>query len=264
MSQGARVFAAQRYRLSTLTVPSDLLIAVVAGRKMLHASGRTVTVQQGQAILIARGTRWDVVNDPHGQRQYEAWVLTFDDDLVREFKLPADGRSQTVSSAQVVRLDDDLLSALRRTLPAERSVSSALQRHRSLEVMLMLAEKGWRYAPTQDVSWPERIQRMVSQRPEQNWSVASLAAAFCMSESSLRRRLASSQFTLAELVRDSRLQVALGMLQTTGMTVGEVAQQCGWTSHSRFTAAFQQRWSVAPSVVRARMKESAQDMTGQG
>jgi transcriptional regulator GlxA family with amidase domain len=54
------------------------------------------------------------------------------------------------------------------------------------------------------------------------------------------------------------------MLQTSDLSVGEVAQHCGWESHSRFTAAFQQRWGVAPSVVRARMKESAQDLTDKG
>lgn len=264
MPQSARVFAAQRYRLSTLTVPSDLLVAVVAGRKVLHGSGRTVTAHQGQAVLIARGTQWDVVNDPYGQRQYEAWVLPFDNDLGREFTSPMAERTKTVGSAQVLKLEDDLLSALQRTLPNERSVSSALQRHRSLEVMLMLAEKGWCFAQAQEISWTERIQWMVSQHPAQNWTVESLADAFCMSESSLRRRLTGSRLTLAELVRDARLQVALGMLQTSDMSVGEVAQLCGWASHSRFTAAFQQRWNVVPSVVRARMKESAQNLTDQG
>jgi AraC-like DNA-binding protein len=245
-------------------VPSDLLVAVVAGRKVLHGSGRTVTAHQGQAVLISRGTQWDVVNDPYGQRQYEAWVLPFDDALVREFTPPTAERTQAVGSAQVVKLEDDLLSALQRTLPNEPSVSFALQRHRSLEVMLMLAEKGWSFSPIQEVSWTERIQWMVRQRPAQNWTVESLAKAFCMSESSLRRRLTGSTFTLAELVRNARLQVALGMLQTTDMSVGEVAQHCGWASHSRFTAAFQQRWNVVPSVVRSRMKESAQNLTDQG
>lgn len=264
MWQGARVFAAQRYRLSTLTVPSDLLIAVVAGRKVLHTCGCAVTVQQGQGVMIARGTQWDVVNDPHGQRQYQAWALAFDEHLVHEFNQQVGEQVRTVNAAEVLQLDDDLLDALQRTLPSDRHPSPALLRHRNLEVMLLLAEKGWCFAPTQTMSWPERIQRMVSQRPEKEWTVAALAEAFHMSESSLRRRLDDSQQTLAALVRDARLLVALGMLQTTEMSVGEVAQRCGWTSHSRFTAAFQQRWSVPPSVVRARMKEQAQNLTDQG
>ena len=128
----------------------------------------------------------------------------------------------------------------------------------------MLAEKGWRFAPTQELSWIERIQRLVSQRPDANWNVADIAKAFHLSESSLRRRLQESQQTLATVVRDARLQVAVGLLQTSELSVGEVAQRCGWASHSRFTAAFQERWGVAPSVVRARMKENAQNLTDQG
>lgn len=264
MSQGARVFAAQCYRLSTLTVPSDLLVAVVAGHKVLHTAGQAITVQPRQGVMLARGTRWDVVNDPHGQRQYEAWVLAFDDDLVREFHQQVGDRVHVVTSAEVIALDDELLAALQRTLPTPHSVSPTLLRHRSLEVMLMLAEKGWCFAHKHALSWAERIQRMVSQSPNADWNVSAVASAFHMSESSLRRRLQDDQQTLAALVRDARLQVALGMLQTTEMGVGEVAQSCGWTSHSRFTAAFQQRWGVAPSVVRARMKESGQDLTDQG
>lgn len=264
MSHAAKVFAAQRYRLSTLTVQDDLLIAIVAGRKGLHTPSSTITAQPGHGILIARGTQWDVVNDPNGQRQYEALLLAFDDALVREFNHQLAADTQTVRSAQVIALDDELSDALQRTLPNGRSTSPALQRHRNLEVLLMLAEKGWHFASAQEQSWTERIQKLISQRPDANWSVAAIAQVFCMSESSLRRRLQEADRTLAALVRDVRLQTALGLLQTTDLSVGEVAQRCGWTSHSRFTAAFQQRWNVAPSVVRSRMKDYAQDLTDSG
>jgi AraC-like DNA-binding protein len=82
-----------------------------------------------------------------------------------------------------------------------------------------------------------------------------------MSESTLRRRLDGSDMTLAALVKDVRLELALNLLQTTRQSIGDVAQQCGWQSHSRFTAAFQERWGVPPSVVRARLKDDAQELT---
>jgi AraC-like DNA-binding protein len=91
----------------------------------------------------------------------------------------------------------------------------------------------------------------VAQRPDADWTVAALAAHFHVSESTLRRRLGVSGVSLAALVREVRLETALGLLQTTALPVGAVAQHCGWASHSRFTAAFQERWGVAPSVVRA-------------
>jgi AraC-like DNA-binding protein len=265
MSQGACIFAAQRYRLSTLTVPSDLIVAVTAGRKELHTDSRSITAGQGQAVLIARGTQWDVVNDPHGQYQYEALVLAFDDVLVREFtERKSTGLTPVVASAQVVALDGALMEALQRTLPSKNTPSAAVMRHRSLEVLLLLEEKGYCFAPAEALSWTERIQRLIGQSVGANWSASTIAQAFHMSESTLRRRLADSDTTLAALVRDVRLQTALGMLQSSALSVGEVAQRCGWESHSRFTAAFQQRWGVAPSVVRARMKEGAQDLADKG
>ena len=265
MPHGARIFAAQRYRLSTLTVPSNLIVAVMTGRKELHTPYRSITAHQGQAVVIARGTQWDVVNDPHGQRQYEAWVLGFDDALVREFHERAlAGMAPGISSAQVIALDEALVEALQRTLPGKHTPSAAVMKHRSLEALLLLAEKGCHFAPPQTLSWTERIQRLIGQRIEADWNVRAMAHAFHMSESTLRRRLADSGTTLAAIVREVRLQTALGMLQTCDLSVGEVAQRCGWQSHSRFTAAFQQRWGVAPSVVRARMKESAQDLADPG
>jgi AraC-like DNA-binding protein len=264
MTYGARIFAAQRYRLSTLTVPSDLFVAIITGSKELHTATRALVAQQGQGVMIAQSTQWDVVNDPRGQRQYEALVLAFDDELVREFSERAAQTRTTVTSAQVIALDDTLIDALHRTLPGKRSTSSAVMRHRSLEVLLLLEEKGYRFTPSYEMRWPERIQRLIGQRMQADWTASAIAQTFHMSESTLRRRLADSGTTLAAIVRDVRLQTALGMLQTSDLSVGEVAQHCGWESHSRFTAAFQQRWGVAPSVVRARMKESAQDLTDKG
>jgi AraC-like DNA-binding protein len=265
VTTGARIYAAQRYRLSTLTVPCDLIVAVTTGRKELHTTSRSITTGSGQAVLIARGTQWDVVNDPHGHQQYEALVLGFDDVLMREFSERAlTHATPNIASAQVIALDEALMEALQRTLPGQRTPSAAVMHHRSLEVLLLLQEKGHCFAPPQELSWIERIQRLIGQRINADWSVSTIAQAFHMSESTLRRRLADSNITLAATVRDIRLQAALGMLQTSELSVGEVAQRCGWESHSRFTSAFQQRWGVAPSVVRARMKEIAQDLTDKG
>ncbi|WP_374315590.1 helix-turn-helix domain-containing protein [Aquabacterium sp.] len=71
--------------------------------------------------------------------------------------------------------------------------------------------------------------------------------------SSLRRRLEGEQLSVAAIVREVHLEIALALLQRGDLAVGEVAQMCGWASHSRFTAMFLQRWGVLPSVVRAEL-----------
>lgn len=42
----------------------------------------------------------------------------------------------------------------------------------------------------------------------------------------------------------------MGLLQTTGLQVSEIAGRCGYESHSRFSAAFRERFGFAPSHLR--------------
>lgn len=264
---GARVVAAQRYRIRTLTIHHSLFVAVLSGRKCLHADGSMLAARPREGMLVAQGTQWDVVNDPDGQHQYEALALAFDDTILDDFgTLSIAGVASPVMSAHVARVDDELVDAMRRTLPptTHTPVTDALLRHRLMEVLILLAGRGWRFTAGSTLSWPDRVRRLVSQRPDGEWSVASVADLFHVSESTLRRRLESSSTTLAALIREVRLETALGMLQTKDLPVSEVARRCGWDSHSRFTAAFHQRWGVPPSVVRMRLKESKQSLTESG
>jgi AraC-like DNA-binding protein len=250
-----------------LTVRDDLLVGVLKGRKILQATDRMLSAGPQQGVLVAQGTQWDVVNAPEGAHAYEALALSFGDAIIREFNASAATDDCTrIKTALSVMVDDELLDAMQRTLPplSGKRMSAPLLQHRIMEVLILLSERGWRFEPRQILSWPDKVRRMVAQRPHGDWSVGTLASAFHLSESTLRRRLESSGITLAALVREVRLETALSMLQTTEWSVGEVARRCGWNSHSRFSALFQQRWGVAPSVVRARMKESGQVLTGTG
>ncbi len=246
---GSRVVAWHHYRLRTLTTHHDALVTVLRGTKQLISPTQTLTVAPGQAVMMAAGTTWDVINDPRGHTRYEALVLAFEPGWVQATTGLAWARPpQTVHTARVCATDTALRDAAQRTL--DHSLSAPLMRHRIQEVLLLLAERGWAYAPRQERPWPDRVRQMVAQRPDADWSAAALAAVFHVSESTLRRRLDDASLPLATLVRDTRLEVALGLLQTTTLSVGEVAQRCGWASHSRFSAAFQARWGTSPRWVR--------------
>lgn len=264
LSHGAQVTASSAYTIKTLSIHSDVFIAVARGTKRLHKPGAAIEVCEGQGILIAQGTQWDVTNDPTGRDQYQALALAFPEAMIKELNaLDPFARVPVVSTATVVELGDELHSAMQKTLPPEtlHPISKELLTHRIKEVLLLLAQQGLRFASIDDASWPEKIRRLVAQRPHAEWDVPTLAAAFHMSESTLRRRMQGSEITLGALVKEVRLETALNLLQTTRFSIGEVAHHCGWQSHSRFTSAFQERWGVAPSVVRAKLKEDAQELT---
>ncbi|TAK83689.1 MAG: AraC family transcriptional regulator [Aquabacterium sp.] len=251
---GARIVTWAQHRISTLTLREDALVLVRQGRKSLIGAGGTLVAERGQVLLVARGTQWDVVNDPAGQPCYEALALGFGDALVREQwqRLAAPG-TPALDGARVLAHDPDVSEAAQRAARflQARSVSEAVQRHRLAEVLLLLAERGLHFRPLDELGWDDRVRRLVAQRPEADWSVETLAGAFNLSASTLRRRLDGCGASVAALVREVRLEVALALLQTTRRPIGEIAQRCGWESHSRFTAAFQERWGFAPSVLRA-------------
>ncbi|GAA0769548.1 helix-turn-helix transcriptional regulator [Ideonella azotifigens] len=267
--QCAHVTAVACHRVSTLTMRDDAVVVVKQGRKTLLAAGaESVVAERGDGMLVARGTHWDVINDPAGHGRYESLALFFGDELVREHQAQATPTGAAVPAAQLLVVDEELREAMQRAASflQAKAVSVAVQRHRLLEVLLLLAERGHHFRAVDELGWDERVRRLVAQRPHADWSVDAVASAFHMSASTLRRRLSETEGdpSLAALVREVRLETALGLLQTTKLPIGEIAQRCGWESHSRFSAMFQERWGFVPSVLRAGMTQSAQRMAQGG
>jgi AraC-like DNA-binding protein len=265
---GIHISASAQHRVRTITIRDDLLVWVKRGRKTMLGAQADLAAGKGQALLVARGTQWDVINDPAGEPRYEALVLAFGDGLVREHlaRVPAEPATHPVAAARTIEVDEELAEAATRagSFLQARAVSAAVRRHRLHEVLLLLAERGHRFTPIEQLGWDERVRRLVAQRPDADWSVETLAAAFHASPSTLRRRLEGSGVTLAALVREVRMETALTLLQSTRLPIGEIAQRCGWESHSRFSAAFQERWGFAPSVLRAGLAQGAQRLTQPG
>ena len=67
----------------------------------------------------------------------------------------------------------------------------------------------------------------------------------------LRQRLQDEDSNVTACLREVRLELGLSLLQTTEIPVGQIAQRCGYESHSRFTAAFRSRFGLSPSSVRS-------------
>lgn len=242
------------HRVRLLTVRDDALVWVRRGRKTLLGAEGPREVRAGQAVVLARGSCWDVINDPRPDGGYEAHILQFGDAALSRFAAHHGGDFPLapLRGCQVLSLAGGLVDCLVRTLAAlaESGVSPALRQHRVEEVLLMLAEAGCVLQPRGAPDWPERVRRLILGRPHAAWTVDAIAEACQVSASTLRRRLADQGLSCAALVREVRLELGLGLLQTTGLPVGEIAARCGYDSHSRFTAAFRARFGFAPSRLR--------------
>lgn len=242
------------HRVRTLTVRDDALVWVRKGCKTLLGAEGPRGVTAGQVVVLARGSCWDVINDPRPDGCYEAHILQFGDAALSRFAARHGGNFPLapLRGGQVLNPAGGLADCLARTLDglAEPGLSPALRQHRVEEVLLMLAEAGCVLQPRGAPDWPERVRRLILGRPHAVWTVEAIAEACQVSASTLRRRLAERGLSCAALVRELRLELGLGLLQTTGLPVGEIAARCGYDSHSRFTAAFRARFGFAPSRLR--------------
>jgi len=243
-----------QHRVTTVTVRDDILILVRHGTKTLLGNAAPVIIKAGMAVVMARGSQWDVINDPGGDGRYEALVLQFGDRAVADFQSSYAGQFGLgrIEASFVAKPDQEFESTVVRAADSigAAQVSAPLRRHKVMEVLLMLAEQGCILRPRDELAWPDLLKRLIAQRPHVEWTVDSLARACHTSASTLRRRLAGHDLTVGALVRDIRMEVAMLLLQTSALPVGDVAERCGYGSHSRFSSAFRARYGFPPSHLR--------------
>ena len=245
---------AVRHRVHTTTVRDDLVGWVVSGHKRLVTPQGSTGFRSGHVFVIPRATQWDMVNDPAPQGRYIARVLSFAPPLVELFheRFGQFAATPAVQGCASLAADEAFAATFGHAVAAleDGEASQAMRQHRALEVLLLLAERGLVFAPARELGWADRVRRLVGQRPQAGWTVDDVARAFHLGISTLQRRLAQETTSVSQCVREVRLETALGLLQTTELQVSEIAGRCGYESHSRFSAAFRERFGFAPSHLR--------------
>jgi AraC-like DNA-binding protein len=92
---------------------------------------------------------------------------------------------------------------------------------------------------------------LIHQRPENAWTVESLATEVAMSRSRFAHRF-HQLIGIGPMgyLADWRLQKALRLLEKTHLSVQQIAQQTGYHSASSFTRAFSGKFGMAPRELR--------------
>ncbi len=249
-----RISAHARHCARKVTVRDHALIWIHSGTKTLLSARDPQRIRRGDAVVMLQGSLWDVLNEPQPDTRYEATVLQFGEQAISYANryLSPWAPKPTEPNCHALHVDDELAQAIKRVeaTSSRSETGGVLRMHRTVEVLLLLAERGIRLESRSQIGWPDRIRRAVVQHPHAQWTTDALSALFHVSSSTLRRRLAESGASASNLIRNARLEVGLLLLQTTESPVGEIAQRCGYLSHSSFTAAFRLRYGFSPSELR--------------
>ncbi|ENC9860569.1 TPA: helix-turn-helix transcriptional regulator [Klebsiella variicola] len=237
----AEVTTRRLCRLHRVRLFSPALCRVKRGSKVIVQGESRVLATPQQLIVLPADVELEVINQPENGL-FCSDLLSLTPELLTTFKTrylsePPPGRLTSLCAPVTTELAfmwQSVLQAVREGL------STSLQLHQTMGPLLVERQ--------QDLS--AQVRQLVMLSPAQAWSVSRVAKMLFLGESTLRRRLQQESQSFRQIVEEVRMAHALGQLQTTSRPIGEIAQNSGYQSGSRFTARFRQHYGLLPKHVR--------------
>ena len=141
-----------------------------------------------------------------------------------------------------------------REVPCQPTVAERLK---ALELLLYLSEM----APASQVPLTQyraeqiavirQIHAQMIENMAQRFTIEALARQYLMNPTTLKEVFKSVYGTsIAAHIKEHRMQHAAELLQTTSLSLAEIAQAVGYDSASRFTTAFREMYGETPTVFR--------------
>lgn len=261
----ATVHQRRELYMARVAIDAPTIILVSRGSKTLVGEGWREVIRTGDAILLAAGASYDIINTPDADGLYEAAWFAFSPGLIAAPSLPEEGEARPVEGQLALRsLPAGFIAAFERTLGsmmAPETTPLPIMAQQARELLTWIALSGGRFLPAEVPPLPVRLRSMIAAAPEADWKAPDLARALAMSEATLRRRLAAEGTSLGKLLTDVRMSRALTLLQVTDRPINWIAQEVGYDCASRFAARFRARFGFLPRTVRGERRVRADDVS---
>jgi AraC-like DNA-binding protein len=250
---GAVVRQARRARMHGIVPTMPALIRVRAGVKEVVSPMATLSLAQGQFVLLPEGLPMTICNIPGAGGLYEAMVLPLPRAIVERALARLPGVQRPAARApQSVLLPPEgeaLFSAFFAPSPFATLPGDVLALKLE-ELALWLTLSGGILAPESPPRLADRLRGLIAADPAADWVAATAARRLGASEAALRRKLAAAGASFGTILRDVRLTHALGLLQTTPFPVARIAAEVGYASPQQFATRFRARFGLAPHEIR--------------
>ncbi len=253
------------YRQRIVKVPFlyPSLILVLSGSKSIFPGNNEVQCPAGDYFAIPAPSKFNVVNKPdESGKFFLALYLYFDSCLIERFRrlyqiddsIIADNASISFKGNKL--LDSAIWHFLE--ISGRPELPEELIEHRLMEILLCLVKctNASHMLLSMSPKWSERVYSLLLSNPSKNWFVKDVCSIFGVSESVLRRHLRKEKSNFRTIIEDVRMGLALSEVQFTKLPISRIAENCGYTSFSRFTERFRHRFDIAPSQLRKEMTES--------
>jgi AraC family transcriptional activator of mtrCDE len=155
---------------------------------------------------------------------------------------------------QMRAIFEALVEEYRRAGPASAAMMSALMNQCLIQVLRRVSEQAEGSLPWLSALDDARLSRVIDailERPEQPYSVESLADVAHMSRSTFARHFEQCfGRTPMDYLRDVRLRRAAQLLQVGGLTLDGIAGKVGFASRSHLSHAFSEQFGCSPMEFR--------------
>ncbi|QLI82491.1 AraC family transcriptional regulator [Chitinibacter fontanus] len=254
--QQSMIYAKSTQQLRQVSCLQPTLMRIRHGEKHIWLNEQTYIARAGDILIAPAGLQLTLTNQPdvHG---YACEVLTIAPGLIEQFRQNHPAAVQTALqqaprlceklSATMALLWDELFNAIANNEPVE------LIEHRAAGLLLALTLSGFATAllSHRDDTVAQRVQMLIMLEPAREWTVELMAKQLNLGASTLRRQLQQEGQSFREILERIRLNIGLGLIQTSKHAIGQIAQQCGYQSASRFSARFQLQFGIKPLQLRA-------------
>ncbi|MDX5298142.1 MAG: helix-turn-helix transcriptional regulator [Gammaproteobacteria bacterium] len=228
------------------------LVAVLAGTKEISCDGQFMCAGAGELVLLPPGIV-QLANRPDAAGRYLALAMGFPPpvDYARTASTPQqDTWVLPAPGAWGLLLSQWIELHQRHPMPADWHLG------RQRELLTCLADTGM--AGHLLKSRP-RVRDLLLERfygdLRHDWQLSEVATSLHRSASTLQRQLQREQCSFRELLEEARMVTALGLLQGTLLPIGQVAEQVGYQSASRFAERFRARFGLLPSALRQTQRD---------
>ncbi len=251
----ARITQATTARFADLSFDNALLVFVERGEKRVLQAGSTEQrAEAGELLVFPPGAVATIENRTWSRQDYAATVVSYPGTAVARVFGEATGLAP--APVQLVRPDtlpsSDALKTVQHVL-SDCSLPAEIAQHRLIEPLLWLKEAGVEISAVAERSVRKRLRAMIGEDLSHTWRAAEAAQRLAVSEATLRRSLSRSGDSFSKLLRDTRLERSLLLLQTTDRPITAIAFDCGFATPSHFSQCFRDRFRIPPRAIRTRM-----------
>ena len=242
-------------RFQRLFMTFPMLMVIRQGVKQVRLSNNNLLqIHPGHALAVSGGETIDVWNIPPENGPYRAEIFAFSENVI-----PASGKEGIPERSGMIKLVpemEEVATAFRETLETADTIPADITEHRARELVLWIKHAG--ITLTRAPATVANLTRvLIDTDPGREWSTQDVLDGLAkhkqaMSEATLRRKLSDAETSITEIISESRIALALTLLQSQQESITRVASTCGFSSPSRFAAKFKERFGILPSHFRNR------------